>query len=345
MYNQQIKTSIEQTILMSMSIHIGQEALQILEKVLEEQFVKVNMEEITTLPAEVHESTDEQNKYIITLFLFKKQELADGTKKMYMGAIKRLLTLIDKPLTKIEDIDISYYLRWYETHNQDTTGHRNQATTVNNERRFLSAFFSWMRKEKLISDNPVDSTQPKVVPRKPIDYFRDSELEQLREGCRDLRDRAIIEVLRSTGVRVGELAQINRYDIDWMTGDIMILGEKRGGYRTIYLDEPARYHLKKYLDTRTDQSPALLASYKRPYNPLSSATIRIKLKEIAQRGDVQCRVYPHKLRKTLGMDLKNKGVDIGMIQEVLGHQSPSTTSRYYAESTAETLRSVRRRAA
>ena len=343
--NQQIKTNMEQEILMAMAAHIGQGSLRILEQVIEAQFVRVNMEEITTLPAEVHRSTDEQNKYIINLFLFKKKELANGTKEMYLGAIKRLLTLIDKPLTEIEDIDISYYLRWYETRNQEATGHRIQATTVNNERRFLSAFFSWMRKEKLIHDNPVDSTQPKKAPRKPIDYFRDSELEQLREGCGDLRDRAIIEVLRSTGVRVGELAQIDRYDIDWMTGDIMILGEKRGGYRTIYLDEPARYHLKKYLDTRTDQSPALLASYKRPHNPLSSATIRIKLKEIAERAGVQCRVYPHKLRKTLGMDLKNKGVDIGMIQEVLGHQSPSTTSKYYAESTADTLRSVRRRAA
>lgn len=148
---------------MAMAAHIGQGSLRILEQVIEAQFVRVNMEEITTLPAEVHRSTDEQNKYIINLFLFKKKELAEGTKEMYLGAIKRLLTLIDKPLTEIEDIDVSYYLRWYETHNEREGGKRNNPVTVNNERRFLSAFFGWMRREKLIADNPVDGTMPKKL--------------------------------------------------------------------------------------------------------------------------------------------------------------------------------------
>ncbi|MBU9746571.1 tyrosine-type recombinase/integrase [Lachnospiraceae bacterium ASD3451] len=345
MYNQALKTNMSQQILVAMSMYIGQEALSILQNVIEDQFVRVNMEEITTLPATVQKSTDEQNEYVVKLFLLKKKELREGTKTAYLNAVKRLLTMIDKPLTEIEDIDVSYYLRWYETHNEREGGKRNNPVTVNNERRFLSAFFGWMRREKLIADNPVDGTMPKKVTRKPIDYFRVEELEQLREGCNTLRNRAIIEVLRSTGARIGELVPANISDIDWRTGDMDIDGEKGSGYGVVYLDEQARYHLQKYLETRMDDNPALFVSSRKPYGRLSAAGIRGMMHDVRERMGMLCRVYPHKLRKTLGMDMKNKGADIGVIQEVLRHKDPATTARYYAESTAETLRSFRKRSA
>lgn len=345
MYNQALKTNMSQQILVAMSMYIGQEALSILQNVIEDQFVRVNMEEITTLPAEIQRSTDEQNEYVVKLFLLKKKELREGTKTAYLNAVKRLLTMVDKPLTEIEDIDVSYYLRWYETHNEREGGKRNNPVTVNNERRFLSAFFGWMRREKLIADNPVDGTMPKKVMRKPIDYFRIEELEQLREGCNTLRNRAIIEVLRSTGARIGELVPTNISDIDWRTGDMDIDGEKGSGYGVVYLDEQACYHLQKYLETRTDDNPALFVSSRKPYGRLSAAGIRGMMHDVRERMGMPCRVYPHKLRKTLGMDMKNKGCDIGIIQEVLRHKDPATTAQYYAESTAETLRSVRKRCA
>lgn len=345
MYNQALKTNMSQQILVAMSMYIGQEALSILQNVIEDQFVRVNMEEITTLPAEIQRSTDEQNEYVVKLFLLKKKELREGTKTAYLNAVKRLLTLVDKPLTEVEDIDVSYYLRWYETHNESDGGDRNKPVTVNNERRFLSAFFGWMRREKLIANNPVDGTMPKKVMRNPIDYFKPEEMERLREGCKTLRDRAIIEVLRSTGVRIGELVPANINDIDWRTGDMDIVGEKGSGFGVVYLDEQARYHLSKYLDTRTDKNRALFVAHRKPRGRLSAAGIRSMMHEIRERMEMKYRVYPHKLRKTLGMDLKNKGVDIGVIQEVLRHKDPATTAQYYAESTAETLRSVRKRCA
>lgn len=138
---------------------------------------------------------------------------------------------------------------------------------------------------------------------------------------------------------------INQADIDWATGDILILGEKSGRYRTVYLDEAARYYLKKYLSGRHDNNPALFAWEKQPYGRLSTCGIRTELKVIANRMDMKCRVYPHKMRKTLGMELKNRGADIGIIQEVLGHADPAVTGQYYAQSTADTLRSVRKRIA
>ena len=153
-----------------------------------------------------------------------------------------------------------------------------------------------------------------------------------------------VEINRSTGARIGEIVQINRDDIDWQTGDVLICGEKGGRYRTIYLDEVARYYLRRYIDSRKDNDPALFVACRAPYTRLKISGLRNIIKQIAKREGMQCRVYPHKLRKTLGMNLKNSGVDLGSIQEILGHSNPAVTSRYYAESTPDTLRSVRKRA-
>lgn len=342
---QAIKSTMRDSILVAMSQYLDVATLDILQSVIEEQFVKVNMEEITTLPAEVTRSIDEQNKYIIQLFLVKKEALREETKYNYLNAIKKLLTKVDKALIDITDIDIAYYLRWYENRNINTTGKKNLNSTVNNERRYLSAFFSWMRQQKLIYDNPVESIEKKREDRKPIDFFEPADMEVLREGCQCKRDRAIIEVLRSTGLRVGEFCSVDISDVDFRTGDVWVRREKGGRHTPAYLDDVAMYYLKEYLDERTDGAPGLIVSRKAPYNKMSPAGIRSVLKKIAQRQGMTVRVYPHKMRKTLGMTLKNKGYDIGVIQEVLGHNSPATTSRYYAESTKDTLRSIRRQAA
>ncbi|MEG7531421.1 MAG: tyrosine-type recombinase/integrase [Hungatella sp.] len=345
MRNQSIKTQIINHVLVAMSRYAAQGVLKILEEIIMDEFTKVNMEEITTLPAELKNDIDVQNEYVIKLFLYKKKNLKKGTKEAYLGAIKRLLLAADKALNTMDEMDIHHYLDQYEKRNISSGGQKNQASTVNNERRFLSAFFTWMRKEKLIRDNPVESAEVRKISRKPIDYFSQEEMEKLRDGCKTLRERAVIEFLRSTGARVGEVLEIDRNSIDWITGDILICGEKGDRYRTIYLDKAARHHLKKYFNSRTDRSSGIFVSSKKPYKSLSSCGIRLILKQIAERTEVTCRVYPHKMRKTLGMDLKNKGVDIGTIQEILGHADPAVTAAYYAQSTPNTLRYVRERTA
>lgn len=342
--NQTAKKHLIDNVLVAMAQYLTAEVLQILERVLAEELVKVVMEEITTLPAEVKDSVDDQNKYIIQLFLYKKGRLKDGTKYNYLNSVKRLITLIYKPLNQIDEIDIYRFLDWYEHHNGNT-GQKNQPVTINNERRNLCAFYSWMRKEKMIAYNPVESIEPLKVIRKPIDYFRPEEIAKLRDGCKTLRERAIVEVLRSTGARVGEVVEITKDMINWETGDILILSEKGERYRTIYLDPEARYHLHKYLNSREDYTPQLFVHARKPYKSLSTCGVRMILKDIAARVDITSRVYPHKLRKTLGMNLKNSGVDIGTIQEILGHAGPEVTAAYYAQSTPQTLRQVRERTA
>lgn len=345
MSTQTIKSTMRDAILVEMAQYLDKVVLHILENAIEEQLVKVNVEEITTLPAEVNNSTDEQNQYIIQLFMIKKEELKKETMYNYLHAIKKLLTQIDKPLVEMTDIDIKHYLKWYEKRNIPKNGKKNKNSTVNNERRYLSAFFNWMRIEKLIFDNPVESVGKKRVDKSQIDYFTQEEIEKLREGCETKRDRAIVEVLRSTGLRVGEFCSIKIEDVDFKTGDVWVQREKGGLNTPAFIDESAMYYLQQYLDERTDAGESLIVGLRAPYNHLKPCGVRAVLKDIAARQGMKCKVYPHKFRKTLGMTLKNKGYDIGIIQEVLGHTSPKTTSYYYAESTSDTLRNIRRQAA
>lgn len=176
-------------------------------------------------------------------------------------------------------------------------------------------------------------------------YYSPEEIIRIRDACHGERERAIIEVFRSTGARVGEIAEITLDQVNLETGDIWIQGEKGGKYRTLYLDDDAKHYYRLYLDTRTDDSPYMFTRSRKPYGKITTCSYRNIMKAIGRRAGLTCRVYPHKMRKTLGMNLKNKGVDIGIIQEVLGHASPAVTSQYYAQSTPQTLRNVRERVA
>ena len=269
---------------------------------------------------------------------------ARGTKENYLNAIRRLLTEIStKSLDQMDTTDIDWYLSRYEIRNVSSGGKKNQPSTYNNERRFLSAFFTWMRLEKLITDNPVESIPAKKVPVKPIDYYSPEESARLRDACKNIRERALLEVLRSTGARIGEIAEIALDQVDMRTGDICIQGEKSGKYRTIYLDDDARHYYSLYLDSRKDDCLYMFPRSRKPYGKMTTCGFRAILKTIRKRAGLTCRVYPRKSRKTLGMNLKNRGVDIGTIQEIMGHADPGVTARYYAQSNPRTLRSVRER--
>lgn len=171
-----------------------------------------------------------------------------------------------------------------------------------------------------------------------------------------IHDREALDVLEL--VLANELMKVNVEEIttlpaevkssvdqvDMHTGDIPIIGEKGGRARTLYLDAEARYYLAAYLDERKDNSPYLFTqTVGAKRGRMGTATYRTIMRKIGKRAKIQSRVYPHKMRKTLGMDLKQHGLDIGIIQEILGHASPAVTSMYYAQSTTESLRSVRQR--
>ena len=164
-----LKSQVINNIMLQMAMYIDKAAVDILQKVLEEQFVFLNVEQITTLPVEISRSTEEKNRYLAGLYQVKKRNLAKETLEQYMRAIKSLAAVIDKPYTEMDELDIDYYLQCYEQRNVSRTGKKNQASTVNNERRYLSAFFTWLRKEKFTQGNPVELVEPMKEIRKPID--------------------------------------------------------------------------------------------------------------------------------------------------------------------------------
>lgn len=342
---QAVKTEIINNVMVAMAMYLEQSVMAVLEQTMEQQLVRVNMEEITTLPAESKTSVQQRNEYIVKLFMCKKQNLKPLTMRTYMECVKRLITLIDyKSLDQMDTMDISHYLNvFFQRPTKD--GKKIQASTYNNERRYLSAFYNWMRREKIVLENPVEAIEPKNEIRKPIDYFRAEELAMLRDACWTPRERALVEVLRSTGARIGEIVEITIDQIDWQTGDILILGEKSDRYRTLYLDDDARHYYRLYLDSRPGDSQWMFPATRKPYGQICTESLRNVFKGVGKRAGIKTRVYPHKMRKTLGMSLKNRGVDLGTISEILGHGGTEVTSRYYAQSTPDTLRAVRKRAA
>ena len=338
---QNIKREIIDNIVVAMSIYISDhDTLAILDSVISIELTKVNLQEICSLPAEWKTDAEQRNAYLIELFKIKKRALKKATLDGYVRAVKHFAEMIGKPLDKADTFDVEWYLAQYEKR-PGTKGPRVQNTTYNNERRFLSAFYTWMRKAKIIEENPVEATEPKKVALKPIDYFSRAEIIHMRDACKNVRERAIIEVFRSTGARVGEISEIRTEQVNLETGDILIEGEKGGRYRTLYLDDDARYYYGMYLESRTDASPFMFPQSRKPYGQMSVCGFRTIIKNVGARADVKSAVYPHKMRKTLGMNLKNRKVDIGIIQEILGHASPAVTSMYYAQSTPKTLRDVR----
>ena len=340
-----IKSEIINNVIVAMSYYISEkEILEALEHIISNELVKVNVQDITTMPETWQSDTQKRNQYLIQLFMIKKRSLSHQTMEGYLRAVKRLMTAVNKPLDQIGTVDIDWYLSQYERR-KGINGEKLEKSTYNNERRFLSAFYTWMRKAKLIEENPVEATEPKRVISKPIDYFSKEEMIKMKDACKDVRERAILEVFRSTGARVGEITDICLEQVNFETGDIWIKGEKGGRYRTLYLDEDARHYYLKYKESRKDDCPHLFTKSRKPYGKMTVSAYRTIIKEIGERAGITTRVYPHKMRKTLGMDLKNRGVDIGIIQEVLGHASPAVTSMYYAQSTQKTLRNIRERIA
>lgn len=329
-----MKERIINEILMQMEPHISTEELKILETVVVKTlyFVEVEKKE-TQLSTEM-----DDNIYLMSLYEMnvRKDGLSEKTVKAYMGAMKNMLCVTDKNIRHITAVDIKYYLDLY-------TNKGNSVRTVNNERRFLSAVFTWFRKHGIITANPVEAVPIKKERKPPIDYLKGVEIEQLRLACDNARERALMEFLLSTGVRIGEVPQIKRDDIDWTTGEIVIYAHKTSDYRTVYLNDVARVYIGKYLDTRTDTSDALFARVRAPYNAVHEDGLRLIIKQIKDKAGLKRRVYPHLFRKTMATTLRVKDCAIEDIQQILGHKDPSTTLGFYAAANKEHLRQVHNR--
>ena len=243
-----------------------------------------------------------------------------GTIELYRFHISHFLSYANKDITSINDDDIYTYLYNYRHKRTVSNSYLNQVRLI------LNVFFKWLIKRRVITSNPVDSIDSVKCQKKVKKPLSAEEVELIRSSCESERDLAIIECLYSTAVRASELLQLNRDDISFSKNDIIVLG-KGNKERITYLNARAHIHLRNYLESRTDDNPALFVSSKAPHERLTRRGLENILKRISTTAHVE-KVHPHRFRRTSATDLLNAGMPIEHVQELLGHKSIETTLIY-----------------
>ncbi len=245
---------------------------------------------------------------------------SDATLRRYWDICYMMIHTICKPLYEITTYDLRYYLAAYKT--QRNVSNR----TLDGMRRCFSSFFGWLSAEGLIGRNPCAALSQIKYAKTIKKPYSAPEMERLKQACTSIRDLALLEFLYASGCRVSEVVRLNRSDINFLTRDAIVLG-KGNKERTIYLTPVALMHLSDYLNSRTDNNPALFASIKAPYNRLSKAGIETALKTIGKRAGV-ANVHPHRYRRTLATNLLDRGANIQDVAAILGHADLKTTQVY-----------------
>jgi len=259
---------------------------------------------------------------VVGLFLAAKrvEGCSEKTIKYYDSTIHNMLETINKEYTEITTDDLRVYLNNY----QDK--HNVSKVTIDNIRRILSSFFSWLEDEDYVTKSPVRRIHKVKLCKKVKETYSDENLEILRDSATCERDLAIIDILASTGMRVGELVKLNKSDVNFQDREIIVLG-KGNKQRVVYFDARAKLHLQSYIDCRVDSQDALFVSLQKPYNRLQISGVEIRLRELGRKLNIN-RVHPHKFRRTLATVAIDKGMPIEQVQHMLGHQSIDTTLQY-----------------
>ena len=240
--------------------------------------------------------------------------------KYYRTTIETMLISVDKSIRYIQTEDLRSYLINYQNEKQSSR------VTIDNIRRILSSFFSWLEDEDYILKSPVRRIHKVKTATNIKETYTDEELETMRDSCTELRDLAIIDMLASTGMRVGEMVLLNRNDIDFNERECIVFG-KGSKERVVYFDARTKIHLQNYLRSRKDDNPALFVSLKSPYERLKIGGVEVRLREFGKQLGLQ-RVYPHKFRRTLATTAIDKGMPIEQLQQLLGHRKIDTTLQY-----------------
>ena len=261
-------------------------------------------------------------KNFVELFLSAKriEGCSEKSLKYYRATIEAMLEKVEKEVKHIVTDDIREYLTDYQK-NKNTS-----KVTIDNIRRILSSFFSWLEDEDYILKSPVRRIHKVKAVTNIKETYSDESLELMRDKCNEIRDLAIIDMLASTGMRVGEMVLLNRSDIDFNERECIVFG-KGSKERVVYFDARTKIHLKNYLESRIDDNPALFVSLKAPYKRLKIGGVEVRLREFGKRLGVQ-KVHPHKFRRTLATMAIDKGMPIEQLQQLLGHSKIDTTLQY-----------------
>ena len=266
------------------------------------------------------ENNSEQN--YMELFLSAKRIEGCSAKslKYYKATIEAVLDELKKDVKRIVTDDIRRYLTEYQEKKKSSK------VTIDNIRRILSSFFSWLEDEDYILKSPVRRIHKVKTGTNIKETYSDEALELMRDNCTELRDLAIIDMLASTGMRVGEMVLLNRNDIDFNERECIVFG-KGSKERVVYFDARTKIHLQNYLGSRTDDNPALFVSLKSPHERLKIGGIETRLREFGKQLGLH-KVHPHKFRRTLATMAIDKGMPIEQLQQLLGHSKIDTTLQY-----------------
>lgn len=262
------------------------------------------------------------NEEYLTRFLDAKiiEGCSKRTVEYYKVTIARLLQSITQPIRKVTTEDMRAYLSDYQKINNCSK------VTVDNIRRNISSFFSWLEEENYILKSPMRRIHKIKTNRQVKEVISDEDIEKLRDKCKCKRDLAMIDLLYSTGIRVGELVNLNISNVDFESRECVVFG-KGGKERKVYFDAKAKLHLLAYIESRTDNNPALFVTLDSPYDRLKISGVEIRIRELGRHTKIP-RVHPHKFRRTMATRAIDKGMPIEQVQKILGHSQIDTTMQY-----------------
>lgn len=286
-----------------------------LQEVLQSAFVNY---EITENTRNMRES---KCNYVEIFLTAKRIEgCSEKSLRYYKATIEAMLATLNKNVVYIVTDDIREYLTQYQQKNGLSK------VTIDNIRCILSSFFSWLEDEDYILKNPVRRIHKVKTGTNIKETYSDEALELMRDNCTELRDLAMIDMLASTGMRVGEMVLLNRDDIDFYERECIVFG-KGSKERVVYFDARTKIHLQNYINSRTDDNPALFVTLRSPHERIKIGGIESRLREMGKQLNIP-KVHPHKFRRTLATMAIDKGMPIEQLQQLLGHKRIDTTLQY-----------------
>ena len=268
------------------------------------------------------ERREKENTELLDTFLSAKkiEGCSDKTIHYYQSSIVKLLKGLSKSIKEICTNDIRRYLAEIQEENNLSK------VTIDNLRRIFSSFFSWLEDEDYIAKSPVRRIHKVRTDTLVKEVLSDENIETLRDSCNELRDLAMIDLLLSTGVRVGELVKMNRADIDFQERQCKVFG-KGNKEREVYFNARTKIHLQRYLESRTDDNPALFVTLSKPHTRLTISGVEVRLRKMGKDVHID-KVHPHKFRRTLATMAIDRGMPIEQVQKLLGHVRIDTTLHY-----------------
>lgn len=262
------------------------------------------------------------NAEYLQLFLDAKriEGCSERTIQYYNTTVEKMLHHITAPVRKMTTEEIRKYLVEYQKINNCSK------VTVDNIRRNISSFFSWLEEEDYILKSPMKRIHKIKTKQQVKETISDEAIEVLRDSCECLRDLAMIDLLYSTGIRVGELVNLNIVDVDFESRECIVFG-KGDKERRVYFDAKAKLHLQAYMKQRKDDNPALFVTLDAPHNRLKISGVEIRIRSLGRKNHME-KIHPHKFRRTMATRAIDKGMPIEQVQKILGHSQIDTTMQY-----------------